>query len=115
MEFEKKQDGKTVYPAEFKQRILEELATGTSTAELSRKYQIPMQNIHRWVRKAKASRESNYEGGTPEEMVPVTSVRQMALDYEKQIKQLKKSLANMTMDRDILKDAVEIASKKKWI
>lgn len=115
MEFEKKQDGKTVYPAQFKQRVLEELAGGVSAAELSRRYQIPMQSIHRWARKSKAGADSNYAGATPEEMIPVASVRQMAQDYEKQIKQLKKSLANMTMDRDILKDAVDIAAKKKWI
>ncbi len=115
MEFEKKQDGKTIYPAQFKQRVLEELAAGLSPGELSRKYQIPMQNIHRWVRRSKQSVESNYSGASPEEMIPITSVRQMAQDYEKQIKQLKKSLANMTMDRDILKDAVDIAAKKKWL
>ena len=116
MEFEKKIDGKTIYPNQFKARVLAELAGGeASTAELSRRYQIPIQNIHRWTRKAKEGAESNYAGANPAEMMPVSDVRQMAQDYEKQIKQLKKSLANMTMDRDILKDAVEIAAKKKWI
>ena len=86
MEFKKKLKGKIVYPAKIKQRVLEALVTGLSTAELSRKYQIPMQNIHRWPRKAKAGAESNYEGGAPEEMNSVTVVHQMAQECEKQIK-----------------------------
>jgi len=116
MQFEKKTNGKTIYPAQFKDRVLAELAAGgVSPAELARRYQMPIQNIHRWTRKAKIADESTYSGATPEEMVSKTEARQMAESYEKQIKQLKKALANMTLDRDILKEAVDIASKKKWI
>ena len=34
---------------------------------------------------------------------------------QNEIKKLSKSLSNMAVDRDILKDAVDYASKKKWI
>lgn len=34
---------------------------------------------------------------------------------QSEIKKLSKSLSNMTVDRDILKEAINYASKKKWI
>lgn len=42
MEFQVNAMGKKIYPAEFKVRVLEELREGSTAADLSRQYQIPM-------------------------------------------------------------------------
>lgn len=111
MEFQVRADGKKVYPRDFKRQVLDELASGLSPAELARRYQIPVQNIVNWKFKAARAAEASYEKPKAVESVPVAEYRR-ALE---EIKNLKRSLANMTMDRDILKDAVDVATKKKWI
>lgn len=45
-------------------------------------------------------------------MPPKSAVKAMAAEYEQQIKQLKKSLVSVTVDRDILKATIDLASKK---
>jgi transposase-like protein len=115
-QFAVKSNGKKIYPTQFKDRVIAEMKSGkVSPAELARRYGMPIQNIHRWVRKARQGEDKSYAGADPETMIPVSEAKRIAAEYEVQIRQLKKSLANMTLDRDILKDAVEIASKKKWI
>ena len=47
----------------------------------------------------------------PEESVPASEYRKAI----EEIKNLRRSLVNMTVDRDILKEAHDIAVKKKWI
>lgn len=47
----------------------------------------------------------------PDESVPLTEYKR-ALE---QIRNLRRSLVDMTVDRDILKEAHDIAVKKKWI
>lgn len=116
MEFQTKANGKKIYPTQLKGRILSELKeAGVSPAELARRYQIPIQNIQRWKREAAAADQASYGGAAPEEVVAKSEVRALVEEYERQLKQLKRSLANMTVDRDILKAAVDIAAKKKWI
>jgi transposase-like protein len=115
MEFQTRVDGKKIYPADIKIKIVQELNAGVSAAELGRKYQIPVQNILKWNRKQKASENATYHQAQPEEMVPVSDYRKAITELEEELKRVKRSLANMTVDRDILKDAVDIAAKKKWI
>jgi transposase-like protein len=113
MEFQINAAGRRVYPSEFKKKILEEIRTGVTAHELSRKYEIPIQNVLYWK---KAQDEAVFGKNLKQEpavteSVPVAEYRRILEEN----KNLRKSLANMTMDRDILKDAVDIASKKKWI
>lgn len=106
-------DGKRIYTPEFKQKIIAECSAGATTSEVSRKYGIPVQNVVKWRRAAIEVREPEIE--------KTISVRDHyeAIDEIKrlqgEIKKLSRSLSKMTVDRDILKDAVDIASKKKWI
>ena len=91
--------------------MLDELRAGATAADLGRKHGIPIQNILKW----KKSEEQAVFGKTPsskeEQMVPAVEYRK-ALD---EIRNLRRSLVNMTVDRDILKEAHDIAVKKKWI
>lgn len=48
-------------------------------------------------------------------MVPISEYKKTVQELQEELKRVKKSLANMTVDRDILKEAVDIATKKKWI
>lgn len=111
MEFRTKVDGTRIYPKDFKKQILAELTKGVSPAELARSYQIPMQNIIKWKRLSEQTGNKSYGGSKIEEGVPLSEYQKLVDEN----KCLKRSLANMTMDRDILKDAVDIAAKKKWI
>ena len=108
-----KADGKRIYPAAFKQTVVNECKKGMTTAEVARKYQIPMQNIVKWKSQIKKVKDPEVEKSVP------SSAYNEALDeikkLQSEVKKLSKSLSNMTVDRDILKDAVDYATKKKWI
>lgn len=113
MEFQVNSAGKRIFPNAFKQKVLEEIESGATTHELARKYGVGIQNIVHWKR----SRDHAVFGKNTEseiaktESVPVFEYRRILEEN----KNLRKSLANMAMDRDILKEAVDIATKKKWI
>jgi transposase len=106
-------DGKRIYTAEFKQTVVEELRSGITAAEVARKYQIPMQNVFKWKSQIKKVKNPEVIKSIP------SSAYNEALDEIKRLqvenKKLVKSLSNMTVDRDILKEAVDYATKKKWI
>ncbi len=115
MQYKTRSDGKKIYPSQLKKEILDLIKSGKSPAELSREYQIPIQNINKWNRSALEADQKTYEGAKPEEMITKSDHLKSIAELEKQIKNLKRSLVDMTVDRDILKDAVDIATKKKWI
>ena len=103
--------GKRIFPTEFKKKMLEELRSGATAAELSRKHGVSMQNILYWKQSAEKVVTGKTKVPTPEQTVP-------AIEYKKLMdenKALRKALANASLDRDILKEAVDIATKKKWI
>ena len=108
-----KSNGTRVYPASFKQSVVAECLAGATSAEVARKHQIPMQNIVKWRMQIKKIKDPVIEKQIP------ASVHAEAIDeikrLQNEIKKLSKSLSNMAVDRDILKDAVDYASKKKWI
>lgn len=109
MEFKTKADGTRIYDGSFKKQVLDELVAGSTPAELGRKYQIPVQNILKWKKK---QAEVNAElTAKAEATVPMSEYKKLIEEN----KNLKRSLVNMTVDRDILKEAVDIATKKKWI
>ena len=110
MTFQVNTAGRRIYPSEVKQAVLSDLREGNTAAEVSRKHGIPIQNIFKWRQLAeRAVLRKTAEPG--EETVPVTEYKK-ALE---EIKNLRRSLVNMTIDRDILKEAHDIAVKKKWI
>ncbi len=117
MEFHKRSDGKIRPTKEQKEVILSELRFGSSPAEISRKYGLRIQLVLKWKREAlqapmqAALKQSNQEVSKAIDSVPASEYRKLIEENNR----LRKSLANMTLDRDILKDAVDIASKKKWI
>lgn len=110
MQFQVNAAGKRIYPFEFKWKVLEELHEGATSHELGRRYSIPIQNIVNWKRSADVAVLGKGREATPEESVPLAEYKR-ALE---EIKNLRRSLVNATLDRDILKEAHEIAVKKKW-
>lgn len=103
--------GKKIYPTEFKKKILEEIAGGATTHELARKYGIAMQNIFNWKQSAEKAVTGKTKEPPTEQTVPATEYKRILEEN----KVLRKALANAALDRDILKEAVDIATKKKWI
>jgi transposase-like protein len=103
--------GKKIYPTEFKKKMLEELKAGATAAELSRKHGVSMQNILYWKQAAEKAVTGKTKEPTSEQTVPATEYKRILEEN----KVLRKALANAALDRDILKEAVDIATKKKWI
>lgn len=101
--------GHRIYSVTFKQQLLAEVTAGDAIASVARKHGIPIQNLNRWKRLSESA--GNQALQCNDEMVPVSELKKA----QEEIKQLRQALGKMTLDRDILKDAVEIASKKKWI
>lgn len=111
MEFQVNAAGKRIYPSEFKLRVLEELRAGNTVAELGRRHGIPIHNILYWRQSQEKAVMGKSKESASEDQVPVSEYKK-ALE---EIKNLRRSLVNMTVDRDILKEAHDIAVKKKWI
>ncbi len=110
MEFQVNAAGKRIYPSDFKKKVLDELRAGATAHELGRKYNVPIHNILYWKRGEQVA-VLGARDSKADEPVPLSEYKK-ALE---EIKNLRRSLVNMTVDRDILKEAVDIASKKKWI
>jgi transposase len=101
--------GKKRYTAEEKRRVLEEVSSGGTPAEIARKYGIRIQNVYRWRRLWANGGPTALKSDEP--VVPVSELRKA---YD-EIQRLQRALGKMTLERDILKEAQEIASKKKWL
>jgi transposase-like protein len=111
MQFKVNAAGKRVFPSEFKTKVLEELRAGATAHELGRKYGIGTQNIIQWKKAEQSAVMGKSHEPKAEETVPLAEYKK-ALE---EIKNLRRSLVNATLDRDILKEAHDIAVKKKWI
>jgi transposase-like protein len=111
MQFQVNAAGKRIYPSEFKRKVLDELRGGLTPHELGRRYGVPIQNIVNWRRAEEVAVLGMAKDAKPDETVPLAEYRK-ALE---EIRNLRRSLVNMTVDRDILKEAHEIAAKKKWL
>jgi len=114
MQFQINAAGRRVFPSEFKAKVLTELRGGATAHELGRRHGIPIQNILNWRNREEASvlERSNSKSAKEEESTVSAAEYKKALE---EIKNLRRSLVNMTVDRDILKEAHDIAVKKKWI
>lgn len=84
-----------VYDEEFKKTIVDLYRSGKGVTELSREYGISTVNIYKWIR-----RFSPIETTTGE------------ITNNDEILKLKKELANLKEENEILKKAVAIFSKK---
>jgi len=110
MEFRISTSGKKLLTQEQKAQILREQDSGVNAAELSRKYGIPMQSIYKWRHNLKSSSVLQIQKPFAE----VASMDELKKALS-EIKLLRQALGKMTLDRDILQDAVNIATKKKWL
>lgn len=88
------------YEKEFKVMISELYLSGRKARELSKEYDLNCNMIMRWVQEYKAG-----SGAFPGKGNVSLS------DQEKELVQLRKQLAEVQMERDILKKAVGIFSK----
>ena len=106
-------DGKRIYSADFKKSVVAECLSGATAAEVARKFQIPMQNVVKWRQQIKKVNNPDVEKTVPAQTYSeaVDEIKRL----QQEVKKLSKSLSKMTVDQNILKDAVDYASKKKWI
>jgi transposase-like protein len=109
MEVRKSLNGKRLWTAEQKREILSELEQGFTPAEIARRYEIQLQYLYRWRRRFQDGGEVALK--SDEAVVPVSEIKR--LEVEK--KALQRALGEMTMERNILRDAVAVAREKKWI
>ena len=94
MEVQKRQK----YSKEYREDVLNMLKTGEKdVSALSKELGIAKGIIYRWYRKSKGSREGGSE---------------KISDKDKEIRELRAKLAEVSEERDILKKAVHIFSKK---
>lgn len=85
------------YSKDFQQDVINMLKTGNKNVpELSRELGIAEQVIYRWNKKQ--------NGNTPQD--------EKLSDKEKELRELRSKLADVTEERDILKKAVSIFSKQ---
>ena len=89
------------YDKEFKLMIVNLLSSGQTVKQVSQDYDLNDSMIRRWRREVKSERES-FTGKGNASLTP----------EEKAIKALKLELSEVKMERDILKKAVAIFSKK---
>ena len=109
MEVRRSRNGKRLWSLEQKKAILLELEQGHTAAEVVRKHDLQMQHIYRWRHRFQEGGEAALRSN--QEMVPVSAVK--GLETEK--KRLHQALGEMTLERNILRDMVEVAREKKWI
>lgn len=108
-EVETTQNGRKRFSADLKGKIVNEIESGLSPGEASRKYGVPMNYIYRWMRLVKGAGRRALRSN--DEVVSASEHRKLFEENKK----LKQALGKMTLERDILQEAVDIASKKKWI
>lgn len=114
MELRRNSRGHRIVTMSERQHILDEIGTGISLAEAARKYELAIWTIRRWQRMESGELPkpvTSTQGSSQEATVPLSEYKKL----EDELKSTRKSLAKMTVDRDILKDAVEITRKKKWM
>lgn len=89
------------YDVAFKRHVAElYLSNHQPLATLAKDLDVPESTIHRWVVEYKQHGKKSFE---PREMTA----------HEREIMILKRQLADVSMERDILKKAIAIFSKKK--
>ena len=86
------------YSQEFKEDVVNLVRTGDkSVVEIAKDLDISQQIIYRWYKKLNGDGNPNYEEIT---------------EKDKELRELRKKLADVTEERDILKKAISIFSKQ---
>ena len=88
------------YSKEFKQKALELSKVRGNVVEVAGELGVRAELIYRWRRELKANPTLSFSGNGNKQLTP----------EEKELARLKKELADVTMERDILKKAVGIFS-----
>ncbi|WP_045113955.1 IS3 family transposase [Microscilla marina] len=88
------------YDKEFKLMIVDLLESGQSAKQVSEDYKLNANMIRRWLREQRSNKESFTGKGNPS-----------LSDSEKELHVLRKELAEVKLERDILKKAVGIFSR----
>lgn len=109
MEYKVSKSGRKIYAYEFKNKILKELDEGKTYHEVSNQYNIPVRYLYDW--KHTQLRRSSEQEVPAETTVPMSEYKKV---FEK-VKKLERTLGQKTLDCQILQEAVDIATKKKWI
>ncbi len=79
------------YPQEFRDRVVELSQSGRSVSSLAEEFKLRPQTIRIWIDRANEPEES---------------------DVSKEIRRVRRELAKVTEERDILRKAAEWATKK---
>ena len=79
------------YPPEFRRRIVELVRSGRTVAEVAREFEPSAGSIRNWVRQADLD-EGRREDG-------------LTTDERKEVRELKREVRRLRMERDILKQA----------
>ena len=95
------------FSAALKNLILQEhLAHGTNLSQLARKYQVHPVTLYQWKRRV------TMEERDQKEKVDYRELFEELEKTRKENQRLKKTLAELAVDKSILQDAVEILKKK---
>lgn len=87
------------YDQEFKLMIVELLQSGVPAKQIELEYQLSANMVRRWRRENELRKDNS-----------IIAKKQLSAD-EKELKDLRKQLREVTLERDILKKAVGIFSK----
>lgn len=109
MEIKRGRNGKRLWTVAQKKEILSELDKGLTPEEVSRKYELHIQTLYQWRRRYREAGDRALKNN--QEVVSFREWKKL----KEENRRLQQALGKMTVERDIWKDAVEIATKKKWI
>ena len=98
------------FTAEEKRAFVEEAARpGNSVSQVARRYHLSPSLLFSWRRLMEQGSMSSL--GADEAVVPESEVKQL----KARVRELERLLGKKTLENEILKEAVEIATEKKWI
>ena len=96
-----------------KKRILEEhFVDGLSISELARKYQIQPVTLYSWRKRFSDNQKESIGMSDSETQSNLKLLETENDQLRDQIKALKRTVANLAVDKDILQEAVEILKKR---
>jgi transposase len=93
---------RTKYDKEFKQKLVELAQARGNAKQIAEEYGVSPELLYRWRREAQKYEHNSFPGhGKPK-----------FTDQEREIAELKKQLRDAEMERDILKKAISIFSRR---
>lgn len=105
-EFARKANGRRVFTAEFKRKLVQQILKGEKTlAELSREFDISPTVVRNWKRRFEAGAATAVKAN--EDVVPASELAAA----QAKIRELERALGRKTMENEILGTAQEILKK----